>query len=1130
MTLILHRAEQTGELVHDLAMLLAAPLPDPFVQELVIVPTRGVERWLTQRLSHRLGASAGGSDGVCAGIRFLAPYSLAGMLSGRERDDVWHPDRLVWPLLAVIDESLDLPWAATLARHLGHDGQGPDAEHRAGRRFAVAQRLARLFASYAAQRPAVLADWTAGGESDGTGQAVDADLRWQPHLWRSLLSHVDAPSPLDRHTQTVQALRHGDDPTPDRILPERLSLFGHTRMPLTERGLIEALAAHRDVHLWLPQPSDVLWQRLAAADLHGIVPRAADESRLQVRHPLLASLGRDSRELQRVLPPVRDDTRPLPDRQVAPDTLLGRLQGDLRADRSPEPAGRKLSAHDRSLQVHACHGPARQVEVLREVLTGLLQDDPTLEPRDILVMCPDIDRYAPLFQATFGMGEPDPTTGSSRPTRGHPAHRFRVRLADRGQGATNPLFDLAAGLVDLSGGRVTVSEVRSLLGTEVVRRRFRFDEQDLESITDWIAQAQVRWGLDAVHRERFELGRFGQNTWRFGIDRLLLAVALDAQDGGRVGATLPVDGIASGDIDLVGRLAEFVDRLATTITSLQAARTAGQWLSALRQAVAGLAEVGAENQWQRAQFDAEIAQLVELSDAEMSLRTSDVRQLIRSRLRGRATRSNFRTGTLTVCTMMPMRSVPHRVIALVGLDDGIFPRIDTVDGDDLLARTPLTGERDVRSEDRQLLLDAVLAAQEHLVLTYSGAGEHTGAIKPPAAPLGELIDAARATATWPPGQDVVVRHPLQPFDQRNLIAGELGSAQPFSFDRDALAAARAARAERVVRPTLTDQQLSARTGDLDLAQLVQFFADPVRYFLQQRLEVALPFEQQPPDDAIPLELDALATWQIGDRALREALAGQPDHEIQIVERLRGGIPPGGLGNAVLGRAVADAEAVRAHAAGLRDGPAASLDLDIALPGGRRLTGTVGDIFGTRHVAVGFSTLRARQRLASWVTLLALTTARPDVEWEAVTVGQVRRYRGKGPGHYAAGPLDADYAAEVLRSLVDVHDRGVRGPLPLPLRTSLEYAERLRKRPDKTDLAAQAAQRHWYPTGFGERQIPGERDDPAQLFVHGGPVDFAHLQQQPPLPDEAWNGSTSRLGQFALRVWSPLLDHQRVVHG
>ena len=156
------------------------------------------------------------------------------------------------------------------------------------------------------------------------------------------------------------------------------------------------------------------------------------------------------------------------------------------------------------------------------------------------------------------------------------------------------------------------------------------------------------------------------------------------------------------------------------------------------------------------------------------------------------TRANFRTGTLTVCTMVPMRSVPHRVVCLVGLDDGLFPRLGVVDGDDVLARNPMTGERDVRSEDRQLLLDAIGAATEHLVITYTGANEYSGQRRPPAVPLAELLDALDQTAQTTIAKvrsRVLVEHPLQPFDVRNVEPGKLVPGVPFSFDPTVLRAA-----------------------------------------------------------------------------------------------------------------------------------------------------------------------------------------------------------------------------------------------------------------------------------------------------------------------------------------------------
>src|SRR4051812_35961231 len=185
MTLHLHRAPRTDLLADALGELLSTPLEDPFATELVLVPARGVERWLSQRLSHRLGTSPGHGDGVCAGVELRSPRSLVAELPGPRDEDPWAPDALAWPLLQVLDESLDEPWAATLALHLGHRDAGDEAEFRRGRRYAVARRLAGLFASYAAQRPQLLVDWSAGRATDGLGNDLDADLAWQPPLWRA---------------------------------------------------------------------------------------------------------------------------------------------------------------------------------------------------------------------------------------------------------------------------------------------------------------------------------------------------------------------------------------------------------------------------------------------------------------------------------------------------------------------------------------------------------------------------------------------------------------------------------------------------------------------------------------------------------------------------------------------------------------------------------------------------------------------------------------------------------------------------------------------------------------------------------------------------------------------------------
>ena len=285
MGLHLHRADRTDLLAAGLAALLADPPADPFAEDVVLVAARGVERWLAQRLAHVLGAGPRG-DGVCAGVSFRSPESLIAEITGTADSDPWSPDAMVWPLLAVIDASLDEPWCRTLAAHLGHFHTGEEAELRRGRRYPVARRLAGLFGSYARQRPQLLVGWL-----DGTAGDLADDLRWQPQLWRALVAAVGVEPPHIRHRATVARLREG----PAENLPARLSLFGHTRLACTDIELLDALAVHHELHLWLPHPSDALWRRLAGT--HGVVPRAEDVSRHAAVHPLLDTLGRDLREL-----------------------------------------------------------------------------------------------------------------------------------------------------------------------------------------------------------------------------------------------------------------------------------------------------------------------------------------------------------------------------------------------------------------------------------------------------------------------------------------------------------------------------------------------------------------------------------------------------------------------------------------------------------------------------------------------------------------------------------------------------------------------------------------------------------------------------------------------------------------
>lgn len=1092
MALHLHRADRTDLLADGLGAMLATPPADPFAEDLVLVSARGTERWLSQRLSHILGTGSA-QDGICAGVTFRHPRSLIAELTGTDADDPWSPDAMVWPLLDTIDASLDQPWCATLATHLGHFAAGEEKELRRGRRYAVARRLAGLFASYASQRPTLLADW-----AEGRAGELDDDLRWQPELYRALLAGVDAAPPHIRHAETVARLQNSRTE-----LPDRLSLFGHTRLPVTEIELLSALSTHHELHLWLPHPSDDLWASLR--DAGGVVPRRADTSHRDVGHPLLATLGRDLRELQRGLPSETATDECLGSAE-RPPTLLGWLQSDIAAN-AARPQGRSHDAADRSVQVHSCHGPARQIDVLREVLLGLLADDPTLEPRDILVMCPDIETYAPLIVAGFGLG--DVVTGA------HPAHQLRVKLADRALTQTNPLLGVARALLELAGGRATASEVLNLAEAPPVRQRFGFSDDDLDAIGDWVREANIRWGFDRDHRHPYGVD-FVQNTWRFGIDRVLAGVAMSDDSHAWLDTTLPLDDVSSNRVELAGRLADYVERLRSAVESLSGTKPLSEWLTALSTGVATLTSVPDSDLWQTSQLEREFSAIHAAADAHSGivLRLSDVRALLERHLAGRPTRANFRTGTLTVCTMVPMRSVPHRVVCLVGLDDGVFPRVGAIDGDDVLARDPRTGERDIRSEDRQLLLDAVGAATEKLVLTYAGTNEYSGQRKPPAVPVVELLDALDQTTPEPVREHVLVEHPLQPFDIENVTPGALGmpADEPFTFDTATLNAARVAAGHREARPHLLGEPLPAQPpADVALDDLVAFFRDPVKGFFRA-LDYTLPWDVDAIDDAMPVDVDALQEWKIGDRMLDDMLRGMPPADAQQAEWRRGSLPPGRLGwrraQEIAARSAALAGAARQH----RVREPKAVDVDVEIGPQRRVTGTVPRLYGERMVDVTYSKLDGRHLLTSWIRLVALSARYSDTEWLAVCIGRGRR--GDSTRQRVLGPPES--AAGVLRDLVAMYDAGRRAPIPLPLKTSYAWAEARHSR----GWPEREARFKW-----ASGKYPGENEQPAHELVWGkrAPVE---VLMTPVQPGEECDDEKTRLGAYAARLWLPMLHAER----
>ena len=1134
-----HRAERADRLADGLAETLLAPLKDPFTPDMVAVPTRGIERWLAQRLSVRLGTSEGRRDGVCANVEFPFPGrliigALAAATGIDPDDDPWPAERSVWPLLEVVDECLGQPWLATLERHLEGVRGGPEEP---SRRFGVVRHIADLFDRYGVHRPHMIQAW-AGGKADGADG-------WQAELWRRLRDRIDRPSPAERLAGACQRIRQ--DPAVLEI-PDRLALFGLTRIPRSHLDVLAAMASGREVHVFGLHPSPALWGRVEETlDRGRPIPNVRREdptAELPVNR-LLASWGRDVRELQLVLAGAGesiDHHHELPGGEVR--SLLAAIQDDIRHDRQPpglplpdQPDLRPLlAAGDHSVQIHACHGRARQVEVLRDAVLHLLAEDPTLEPRDVIVMCPDIETFAPLIQATFGSGlaaREDEEGGAP----GLPD--LRVRLADRSLRQTNPVLGVVTQVLALADQRATASELLDLAGREPVRRRFHFDDDDLSRMQEWVAASGIRWGFDAQHREPFKLGSLNANTWRRGLDRILVGVAMTEDDRRLVEGVLPLDDVDSGAIDLVGRFAEFVDRAGRAADALTHPKPIGLWIDAVAQAADALTDTSERESWQRRELQRVLGDVAAESGNDAGkgpeLELADVRVLLADRLRGRPTRANFRTGHLTVCTLVPMRSVPHRVVCVLGLDDGEFPRRSRRDGDDLLLAEPHVGDRDPRTEDRQMLLDALMAASERLIITYTGNDERTNVRRPPAVPVGELLDVVERTVRCERGEaheQIVIHHPLQPFDPRNFAPGKLVADRPWSFDPQALAGARAIAGPRGERVPFLATPLPPLIGVVvELGSLVRFVEHPVRALLRGRLGISVSEFFDEVEDAMPVELGPLEQWGVGQRLLEGVLAGGALMDCMRAEMARGALPPGELGRAALAniRPVVVQLADEAKALGADRAPG-SLDVNLALPDGRTLAGTVSGVCGDTIRTISYSRVKPRDRLSAWVRLLALSAARPERSFESVVIGRARAESRRAGVTVARIPALADtpddrrrVALEQLAVLLDLYDRGMREPLPLACETSAAYAQAVAAGGDGEAAARDAWETVW--------RYDKEDRDPEHQLVYGESIPLARLMADGPRDDERGPGwdeeETTRFGRYALRLWRGLIEAEAV---
>jgi exodeoxyribonuclease V gamma subunit len=1133
--LIVHRSNRTEALVGALATSVARPPRDPFDAEWIVVQGRGMERWLSLELASRLS--------VFAHPRFPFPRALLEhafeQVLGQPEDCGidYQPERLMWSIAQRLPELIGEPDFAPIRGYLDGDEDGR-------RLLQLSERIANSLDHYVIYRPEMMLAWEAGQDA-APGRPADPESRWQARLWRELVALHGPDHLAGRMGALHEALSDGRADVSN--MPERIALFGiSTLPPLYVSGLV-ALSRHIEVNLFILSPSREFWGEIRSAreSLRKLRGAGADADaveealHLEEGNPLLASLGRVGRDFQQILEGAADYVEsdrdlyrdPLPDPSGSA-RVLHTLQSDILALQTrgadgagPEPA--VLAADDDSLSVHSCHGPMREAEVLRDQLLDLFERHPELEPRDVIVMTPDMERYAPYVEAVFG--------GS-----GQTAATIPFRIADRSARASYEVVDAFLRLLAVLSGRLRASEVLDLLCTPCIRERFGIGADDEPVLHDWVMAAGIRWGEDAAHRVSESQPETDANTWRQGLDRLLLGHAFASDPPRLFAGVLPCDGVASGGAELLGQLVEFCEALFSLRRRLGGAHALESWPPLLAELQERMLVRTGDTHHQHQQIrEAVESTFVAAGRAGYRGRPdlASIRELLSERLAGAPPPGGFLSGGVSFCEMVPMRTIPFRVVCLMGMNDEAFPRIRTPLGFDLIARRPMPGDRTSRDDDRYLFLEALLSARDHVIVTYEGQDVRVGDTRPPSVVVGELLDAV-GQSFRPPGDAraecevhakdpqrwvrarLVLQHPIQAFSRRYFshpasADGEYDDPRFFSYSAHHAEAARALAGEPATPAPFVRAPLSGEPAEdqplLLLDELVAFFRDPVKRFLQTRLGILLGEDRPLPADREPMQIEGLERYAAG-RDLLESGAGASLASVAEAIRAGGMLPLGVPGEVALDELLAEAEGLRARAVALRGGERlADLEIDLEVDG-RRLVGTLTDLWPGGLVRAQFSKLGQRSELDVWIRHLVLGMVAPK-DWSGVShlVGRPADKAGKRCVHFDA-PADP---GGLLAHLIDVYEHGQRVALPFFHDASRRYAKAIVG--PKGEDEARAIKDAYYGYRGQEGQRPGECADPYVRQAFAG-VD-------PLAPGFDVGSEALQFRRLARRVFEPMLRHR-----
>jgi exodeoxyribonuclease V gamma subunit len=1129
--LFLFTSNRMEVLADKLAERLARPLPHTLQQEIIVVRNKGMERWLKLQLAER--------HGICANCEFPFPEAFGyrvfrELLPGLPEKSPVERDLMLWRILSVLPDFIERPEFAPLRNYLG-----PETDPR--RAVQLAGRIAGLFDHYLIFRPAMVLGWDQGEEQ-----------HWQAELWRGISRRFKTQHGAALWKQFGDVVRAKQ--LPEHGLPPRCTIFGVSAVPPYHLDLFAGLSRHLEINLFLLQPSREYWGEITSPrESERILRRMGRQAGLQLtlweepelparrsgrKEPperrvlrqrereasdafalhleagnrLLASLGYLGRDFLKLLLEAGDW---IPDEafvEPGEGTLLHAIQSDILhlRDRGVEPldpaqtpsagqgtegevgaAKTPITDADDSIQIHCCHSIQRELEVLHDHLLEWFQRDPALAPRDVVVMTPDIEAYAPLIQAVFGAPEEE--------------RRFiPFSVADRTGRRQSQVVDTFLRLLELPETRLGAATVLEILEVPVVRMKCRLQEGDLDVIRRWIEETNIRWGIDASHRERLQLPALSGNTWRDGLDRLLLGFGMSSGGTQLFGSILPHDDVEGGRVATLGNFLEFMDRIFQAAEELREERPLSEWVRRLEQLLEDFFEPTEDAAYERQLVRDALEDLRrnhEAAEYDCRLNLPAMVERLSEALDQDVQHAGFLTGGVTFCGLKPMRSIPFQVICLLGMNDGAFPRPTQHLGFDLMARKPQLGDRSTREDDRYLFLETLLSARQRFYVSYVGQSIRDNSQAPPSVLVSELMDYV-AQGFSLPGRDIladglVTRHRLQPFSEEYFRP----TGRLFSYSAQNCQASGVMRAARSLPGLFCEQPLSeppASLREVTLERLSAFLGNPARFFLGQRLNVLLPEDPHELEEREPFVLEGLENYSVKQELVEHQLDPTTAGEALGWITAAGRLPLGAVGQTEFLRVRADTNRFLALLTGHRPGRAQPLDLALELAP-FRLTGRIHEFGARGPLCYRCAALKPKDLLYAWVLHLAANAVTPGQTTTLVGEDEVQRFRAP------------ENPQALLQELLETYWTGLRRPLHFFPRTSYAFVDAQQRIPrGRTALrsdeeAVRVARGAWEGTEYSK--APPELDNPAYALCFRGvePLDEEFIA-------------------LARRVMGPLLEH------